>query len=69
MVGHVSVKERQSPSLGHYHKGYFKYLKKNMETLVAMIKLIITEIHCIMVHICSMISEIKNMINLVIEIP
>ena len=45
MVGHVSIKERQSPSPGHHHKSYIKYLgKKNMETLVAMIKLIIIEI-------------------------
>lgn len=47
MVGHVSIEERQSPSPGHHHKSYIKYVeKKNMGTLVAMIKLISTEIHC-----------------------
>lgn len=46
MVGHVSIKERQSPSPGHYQESYIKYLRKNMEILVAMIKLIVTAIHC-----------------------
>lgn len=47
MVGHVSIEERQSPSPGHHRKSYIKYLEeKNMETLVARIKLVITEVHC-----------------------
>lgn len=46
MVGHVSIKERQSPSPGHHHKSYIKYLGKKYGNTVAMIKLIITEIHC-----------------------
>ena len=28
MVGHVSIEERQSPSPGHHHKSYIKYIEK-----------------------------------------
>lgn len=66
MVDYVLIKERQSPST--YHKSYINYLEKNMETLISMIKMTITEVHS---HNGTYLfyDGVKKKINLVIEIP